>query len=151
MNAAEISYFLISDDYNDYTQEIYENELIAAEYAKEAEYMAQFPKYWSSEPALDLDGNYVIFHYKWDDWYDYSYIFLGPEPWDPEPVSDEASYQKTDALIDRAENMKHSMKLETLPNLLLMRRWDRDCNASITVYRTKRWCRMSVSHALHIG
>ena len=109
------------------------------------------PKYYSSPALIDHEGNYYIYHYKIDSWEDRTLVHLGPEPWNPEPVSDEASCQKTDALIDRAEQLKASIKTEDLPAILLVRSWDRDCNANISVYRTKRWLRASVSPALKAG
>ena len=79
------------------------------------------PKYWSSPVLLNECGDYVVYHYKRDDVTDETPVELGPEPWNPAPVSVLASCQSTDALIDRAEQLEASIKTDGLPPILVVR------------------------------
>ena len=102
------------------------------------------PKYWSSELYLDDAAQYVVDHMKHDCPMYEEYIELGPEL--PEELPSERSYKSTDRFLDRISLIQAETKTDTLSPVLAVRRWDYDCNALVSVYRTKRYC-----HYMYLG
>ena len=90
------------------------------------------PKYWQGPPMLDVEGNYFVEHYKWDDGIYEDYISLGCE----EPIP--PLLKRTNDLLSEVEQLNVSIKLEALSPVLrvIASGWE------TSIYRTKRWSRL---------
>ena len=101
-----------------------------------------YQKYNNSELYLDDQGQYAVDHYKWDDWYDTSYIVLGPATAE---LDEAARKLRADASINRrVDELSAVVRTESLSPVLWVGTFDPDCNARIGVYRTKRWLRLGM-------